>query len=110
VAGELVVEGLGFFATVGTNEAVVDLPDRQRPMIPVFIQDTITCLQQIARLTLRLIVRDVAPGEVLELLGKGLGCTLARLANPRGPVWRPASNEGAPRWRGYLQASARASD
>jgi len=48
-------------------------------------------------------------GEVLELLGKGLGCTLARLANLRAPVWRPGSNEGAPRWRGYLQAIGRAS-
>ena len=56
-------------------------------------------------------VFDSRPGgEVLELLGKGLGCTVADWRIQRGTVWRPASNEGAPRWRGYLQASGRASD
>jgi len=60
--------------------------------------------------------RDASPttaiidsGEVLKLLGKGLGCTLADWRIQRGTVWRPASNEGAPRWRGYLRASAHAS-
>jgi hypothetical protein len=48
-------------------------------------------------------------GEVLGLLEKGLGCTLAGKSNPRGSVWRPASSEGAPRWREYRHLSGRAS-
>ena len=51
---------------------------------------------------------EVTQGEVLSLLEKGLGWTLARLGEPTRSGLATGLHEGAPRWRGYPHPSGHA--
>ena len=55
-----------------------------------------------------LIGSGVDGGEVLSLLEKGLGWTLARLGEPTRSGLATGLHEGAPRWRGYPHPSGHA--
>jgi hypothetical protein len=63
MVAEPVVEGFRLFIAVGADEPVIDLPDGERPVGPIFVEDVDRGIEQLDRLPARIIVVDVSPSD-----------------------------------------------